>query len=351
MEKWVGEEWLEGEVELDGSIRMALAVGRRVVGDGGEAARTSLFCGTSKGPVGVMLGACQRLGRRESLPEVVARQVMLGVGAMGAIVAERLGIGGPVHTSVAACASGLHALHRAAGAIWRGECARALVIAADASLHPLFEASFARLGVLAPADGPGGGGGGRRCEPFGEKGEGFFLAEGAAAVVLEKCGMRNAQCGWGGQNRETPPPRNAKRETGEGVLAWLEESWRGGDGTGLLTIDPGTDSLRRGLGACVGDGGAKELAFVHAHATGTGHDRYELEAIRAVVGREVPVFSSKGFLGHSLGAAGLVSVALSVQCHRKRVTLFGQPLERDSTSLTVAQGFGGHAGIVRVRGA
>ena len=70
-------------------------------------------------------------------------------------------------------------LHQAAAALWRGACARAVVVAADASLYPLFEGSFERLGVLAPKIE-----GVRRCEPYGEKGEGFFVSEAGAALEL-----------------------------------------------------------------------------------------------------------------------------------------------------------------------
>ena len=91
-------------------------------------------------------------------------------------------------------------------------------------------------------------------------------------------------------------------------------------------------------------------AFVHAHATGTAHDAYELRAIRAACGNQADVFSHKGWLGHSLGAAGLVSVVLSAQCHARGQTLTGVPVPPGSASLTIAQGFGGHVAIVRLRG-
>jgi len=321
----VVDEFLAGEVGLDRSIRMALAVGRRAAAGLSFDDSTQLFCGTSKGPVGVMLAACERLRAGVPLSDLQARQVALGVGAMGPLVAEGLGIGGRVHTSVAACASGLHALHRAAEALWRGECERAVVVAADASLQMLFEGSFARLGVLAPADAAGV----RRCEPFGEDGEGFFLVEAGAAIVLENSNLTT---------------QNSKQE----VIAWLEESWVGGDGTGLIAIDPKTEALRRGLKAGAGD---NRLSFVHAHATGTGHDQFELEAIRAVLGQGPAVFSSKKWLGHSLGAAGLVSVALSVMSHQQGSTPGGESLAAGGRSLTVAQGFGGHIGVVRLCGA
>ena len=292
----------------------AASVVKRLDVDGHE---MHLFCGTSKGPVGTFLAAMERMRNGKGMTETQATHVALGVGAMGAFLRERLGVKGPAHTSVAACSSGMHAFHRAVRAVERGECARALVVAADASLHPLFEGSFARLGVLAPVNADGL----RRCEPFGEKGEGFFLIEAAAAVMLEKSEVGSEKSG-----------------------VRVERTWIGGDSTGLLGIDEETRTLRAALRGM----GEEGVAFVHAHATGTGHDQFEMAAIRSVF-PEAPVFSHKQWLGHSLGAAGLVSVVLSAMSHQARRTPIGTKVEEDARSLTIAQGFGGHIGIVSMR--
>lgn len=280
----------------------------------------ALFCGTSKGPAVTMLQMLDALNHGRMPTEAQARHVALGIGAMGSILMERLRLSGG-HTSVAACSSGLHALHRAATALARDECERALVVAADASLHPLFEASFARLGVLAPADARGI----RRCAPFSEEGLGFFQTEAAAAILLEK------------DSRSSAPP-----------LAWLDLTWVGGDGTGLIAIDERAEALRHGLKTCWAD--KPHPAFIHAHATGTAHDAFELRALRANFGEQTPVFSHKAWLGHSLGAAGLVSVSLSALSHHHAVLPSGEPIPPKASSLTIAQGFGGHIGLVRLRG-
>ena len=80
-------------------------------------------------------------------------------------------------TLSAACASGIYALIRAVMMIQAGEVQRAIVVASESSLHALFTASFARLGVLAP---PGYG-----CRPFDRQRQGFVISEAAAAVCLE----------------------------------------------------------------------------------------------------------------------------------------------------------------------
>lgn len=313
---------LDPSTELDRSLRLALAVGRSALAHQPPPRGTMLCCATSKGPVGTVLAAAEKCARGEAITESEARHIALGPSAMAACLSERLGIQ-DTHTSVAACASGSHALHRAAQALRRGECLRALVVAADASLHPLFEASFARLGILARPDANGI----RRCEPFSGLPTGFFISEGAAAIVLDRAPLPNH------------PP-----------LAWLEDTWIGGDGTSLLAVDPRAAALRAGLQNMLRDTPPTDLAFIHAHATGTAHDAHELRAIRSMVRPDIPVFSHKRFLGHSLGAAGLVSVALSLQCHRHARTLAGQPIPAERTrSLTIAQGFGGHVAIAKIR--
>src|SRR5439155_11315656 len=62
---------------------------------------------------------------------------------------------------------------------------RGLVVASEASVHPLFLGSFKRLGVLpSPEIG---------CRPFDETRDGFLMSEAAAAVCLEaapECDVR-----------------------------------------------------------------------------------------------------------------------------------------------------------------
>lgn len=318
--------------------------------------QTSFFVGTSKGPVRTWLQSLADWRRTSRLSPTQARQIIHGPSVIAEVISEILGSGGgQVHTSVAACSSGMHALHRAARALLRGECRRALVVVSDASADPFFEASFANLGVLAPR----GADGRRRCvplaEPFDKSRAGFILSEGAAAVVLELAGDVQA------------------RYPGLAPRTWveLEQTWIGADGTNLVAIDGQTAALRQGLRTVLrdaGGGGLGAVDFVHAHATGTAHDQHELEAIRSVLpGTQVErlgvrvadgwpmVFSHKRHLGHTLGAAGLISVVLSAFSHQAGHTYGGTPLRgagggRAGRSISMSQGFGGHIGLAVLRG-
>ena len=274
---------------------------------------TALFMATSKGPILAVLSGCEALQKTGpmELSQELAAQIAMGPAAAGFFIARELGIKGSIHTGVAACAGSLSAVHLACRALTTGQCRRAIIVATDASVHPIFESSFNNLGVFpAPATD-----GRRYCQPFSPAGEGFFITEGAAALCLSFC--------------ETSQLR-------------VEKTWLGGDATHLVATDPNACSLSRGI-RCCNQGG--NVDFVHAHATGTEHDRQELAAIRKICGSDVKVFSHKYWLGHTLGASGLMALALSAMCHLHGVTLCGARLGPAARSLTIAQGFGGHIGV------
>jgi 3-oxoacyl-[acyl-carrier-protein] synthase II len=199
-------------------------------------------------------------------------------------------------TVSAACSSGLHALIRATMLLQGGQARRAIVIAVESSVHPLFIASFKRLGVV-PRAGVG-------CRPFDRQREGFLISEAAAAVCLE---ARSIAASRAGGDSEAEP-------------IYIERFRLAGDAAHLTGSDPAGRALRYCMGGVV-DGRGVDL--VHAHGTGTElNDPIELAAIEACLGDQgAPphIYSHKGALGHSLGAAGLVSVVLNCLSHRESV--------------------------------
>jgi 3-oxoacyl-[acyl-carrier-protein] synthase II len=245
---------------------------------------------------------------------------------------------GPRLTLSAACASGLHALIRAAMSLAGGESQRALVVAVEAAVHPLFLASFQRLGVLAPQ--------GHGCRPFDQNRRGFLMSEAAAAVCLQPAEQAAA----------SPLPR-------------LDCFAIGGDATHLTATDPDAQTLRRLLQQVI-DG--RRVDLVHAHGTGTLlNDPAELSAIESAVattGSCPLVYSHKAALGHSQGAAGLVSVVVNCLCHRDaavppnvntthplptRAVRISQSAQRTPIrrSLAIASGFGGPVAVLALESA
>jgi len=235
-------------------------------------------------------------------------------------------------TVSAACASGLLALMRGVLMIKSGEARRVLVVAAEASVHEMFISSFRRLGVLPPA--------GQPCRPFDESRSGFLMSEAGAAICLQGA---------------------ADGGTGDVII---EKMAMGGDATHLISGDDEGRTLRALLRDVI-DG--RSVDFIHAHGTGTiANDATELNAIEdclaAVGGTRPSLYSHKGALGHSLGAAGLVSVVINRMIHERGVLspMLGEnPMTTNHVELNgrattskirrsfvIAAGFGGAMGVV-----
>jgi 3-oxoacyl-[acyl-carrier-protein] synthase II len=296
---------------------------------------TAVIVGTSKGPVDAWLAALPE----HILPstyEAVGRDDVFGLAEVCDAVSRAIGAGGgPRLTLSAACASGLHAICRAWMMIRSREVERVIVVAAESSLNPLFLSSFRRLGVL-PKDGVG-------CRPFDETRDGFLMSEAAAALCLEA--------------REMSPQVDGDAH-GE---VFVDRFALGGDATHLTGADPRGRLLRHLIGRVVGTG---PIDLVHAHGTGTlANDPVELAAIDELVRGEPNVFSHKAALGHSLGAAGLVSVVLNCIAHARglvppnvrttqalradHVRISRDAVRREvRRSIAIAAGFGGPTALV-----
>jgi 3-oxoacyl-[acyl-carrier-protein] synthase II len=288
---------------------------------------TALIVGTSKGPIQAWLE-----GRVDTQ----------GIAAVASGIAAGLPMGdGPRLTISAACSSGLQALIRAAMMLQSGQVDRALVVGVEASVHPLLIGSFQRLGVLAPA--------GYGCRPFDRDRRGFLMSDAAAAICLERI----------------DPARK-----GSNAMARIDSFAMGADATHITGSDPSGEVLRRLLRQVIDDGGPVDL--VHGHGTGTlTNDAIEIEAVEACFQHrsDRPVlYSHKGAIGHTLGAAGLVSVVINRLAHRDGLVpananlhhpLATQFVElppnvtnrRIRRSLAMAAGFGGPVAVVSLTSA
>lgn len=206
-------------------------------------------------------------------------------------IAERLGTGGAGFEVNAACASSTAALALGAMMIERGEADSVLVCAADLVTRFTFTGFAALKGLTATT-----------CRPLDAGRDGLALGDGAAAALLMSAEAARAQgraplarlTGWGVANDATHITAPAR------------------DGCGLIA------AMRQALGKA---GRAPEAidAFC-VHGTGTVYnDAMELTALEAVFGeRRFPIFSVKGAIGHTLGAAGALEAALCVKALQER---------------------------------
>jgi 3-oxoacyl-[acyl-carrier-protein] synthase II len=328
------------------AAEMAIRVAREAVAQAGwgaaddDASCTAIVVGTSKGTIERWVGRAKHMSRGACVAGGMLEPA--GLGDIAALLGSEPGFAASPRLTVSgACASGLLALIRGALLIRCGDARRALVVASEASVHPLFLGSFARLGVLARQ---GGG-----CRPFDHARDGFLMSEAAAAICLESDGL-------------------SASAAGESSNVTIDRFAMGGDATHLTAGDPEGGVLRHLIRTVTADA---PIDLIHAHGTGTiANDPIELAAIEdSIVGTSTPcLYSHKGALGHSLGAAGLVAVALNWLAHRdqivpgnvrttqplatSQVTLSAAPVDRPvRRSLALAAGFGGTAAAVALRSA
>jgi 3-oxoacyl-[acyl-carrier-protein] synthase II len=215
-------------------------------------------------------------------------------GSVGENLAIRFGTkGSPVATSTA-CASGGTAIQLGVEAIRRGESDAALVVGTDASINPESLVRFSLLSALSTRNDPPAS----ASRPFSKDREGFVMAEGAGALVLESLASARAR--------------------GAPVLAVLEGCGEVADGFHRTRSSPDGKPIIACMRAALADAGLEPGAvdYINAHGTGTPeNDKMEWIGVSAVFGERagsIPMSSNKSMIGHSLTAAGTVEAIFSV---------------------------------------
>jgi 3-oxoacyl-(acyl-carrier-protein) synthase len=287
------------EAAEDRAFAMALMAAREAAVNAGEVlARTpgerqGLVVSTTKAGI----EALERLVWKEPVrPEALAR---IQPGGLTRDLARALRIRGPVQCVSAACISGLLALRQGVAMIQRGSADVVQVVGIDV-ISAFVVTGFASLKSMDPEG----------CRPFDRARVGLSLGEGAGAMILAReregiSGGRVRVTGWGSSN-------DANHLTGPSR-----------DGSGLAL------AMRRALEKS----GKRpvDVDYLHAHGTGTPYnDAMEALAIRSVFGdQSPPVGSSKGALGHTLGAAGVVESIVCVRALQQAV-IPGTPRLREA---------------------
>lgn len=205
-------------------------------------------------------------------------------------VAAHFGIRHHVTTISTACSSSANAIMLGARLIRNNRVSRVLVGGTD-SLTKFTLNGFFALEILSPTG----------CRPFDSNRNGLTIGEGAAMLVLE--------------SGETADPRNMLCEiTGfANVNEAYHQTASSADGSGaLLAMTKALESASLT---------PADIGYINAHGTGTEiNDLSEGRAIDSLFRNGVPpVSSTKGFTGHTLGAAGAVEAVLSVLALKNQV--------------------------------
>ncbi len=210
-------------------------------------------------------------------------------------IAIATGARGPNFGIVSACATSGHSLGEAAEIIKRGDAIAMIAGGSEAGVVPIGVAGFASEKALSTRnDEPT-----RASRPFDAERDGFVIAEGGGAVILEAESYALARgahiygelAGYGLSDDAfhiTSPP-----EGGEGAARAMRMALR------KAGIDP------------------TEVDYINAHGTSTlPNDRIETAAMKTVLGdhaRRIPISSTKSMTGHMLGAAAVVEAIVCVK--------------------------------------
>ncbi len=265
-------------------------------------------------------------------------------------IAIKYGLRGPNFCVCSACASGTHAIGEAYHGILSGRCDVMVAGGAEAALTTIGLASFCAAKSLSTRnDDPQAA-----SRPFDRDRDGFVLSEGAGILVLEE--------------------ESHAKQRGAKIYAELLGYGATDDGNHLTApLDDGAGAAKA-MQIAIADAGIDKtkIDYINAHGTATQlNDLAESAAIRSVFGEHVYnllISSTKGCLGHSLGATGAIELIICVKticesiipptinlenqderCDLKIDYVPGKARKaKVDAALTNSLGFGGHNGTLIV---
>jgi 3-oxoacyl-[acyl-carrier-protein] synthase II len=198
-------------------------------------------------------------------------------------IARRFRVRGPQLTVVNACSSGTDAIGVALSWLKGDLCDVVIAGGADELNHVPF-CGFASLGIMNEG----------LCSPFDRDRKGLNLGEGAGVMVIEK--------------------KMIAQKRGMQADLFLAGYGSSSDAYHLTAPSPDGTGLRASLAVALDEAGIgpMDVSFVNAHGTGThDNDLVEGSVLADVFGPKVTFFSTKGFTGHTLGAAGGLEAAFA----------------------------------------
>lgn len=282
------------------------------------------------------LGVLNERGANRVSPFMIP---MMMPNAAAAAVSMRFGLRGPCETITTACAAGTHAIGYAARLVASGRVDVAVTGGAEAVITPVAIAGFANMTALSSSG---------VSRPFDQERDGFVMGEGAGILVIESLEHAEAR--------------------GATILAEITGASSTADAHHLTAPDPQGSGAIECIKLALDDAqlAPSDIDHVNAHGTSTPlNDRAESTAIESVFGTHRPsVTSVKGFLGHSLAAAGALEAVASVLTIQQQTVpptagtttidpdisvdvVIGQPRKQEVRNIVSNSfGFGGHNGCL-----
>jgi 3-oxoacyl-[acyl-carrier-protein] synthase II len=305
------DQWMEPKEQrkVDEFIVFAMCAATQALGDAGwkpqaydDQIVTGVLMGAGIGgaggiaDTGVLLK--ERGPRRVSPFFVPGRIINLASG----YVSIEHGLKGPNHAVVTACSTGSHAIGDAGRLVALGDADVMVAGGTESPVNRVSMAGFAAARALSTGfnDTPE-----RASRPYDRDRDGFVMAEGAGAVVLEEY-------------------EHAKRR-GARIYAELIGYGLSGDAYHITAPAPDGDGAFRCMTAALKRAGISpgEVDYINAHGTSTPlGDEIELGAVQRLIGNAaggLSMSSTKSSIGHLLGAAGAVEAIFSILAIRDQV--------------------------------
>lgn len=313
---FTAEDWVEPKEQrkIDRFILLGMTAAAQAVEDSGwvpqtdeERNRTGVMIGSGIGGLQQIYDHSVKLhenGPRRISPFFIPAAL---INLISGQVSIRFGFKGPNHSVVTACSTGAHAIGDAARLVMLDDADVMIAGGAEAAVNRLGFGGFAAARALSTSfnDSPE-----TASRPWDRDRDGFVMGEGSGVVVVEEY--------------EHAKKRGAK------ILAEIVGYGMSGDAHHITKPTP--HGARLAMARALTSSGLRpdDVAYVNAHATSTPlGDVSELDAIRHAFlsndklrepRHEKPllVSSSKGTVGHMLGAAGATEAAIAALACRHR---------------------------------
>jgi len=209
---------------------------------------------------------------------------------LGGQLSIRFKMSGPNLSVTSACAAGTHGIIEAYKTLQFGQCDGMMVVGAEAPVTPLSIAGYGAMNALSKRnDDPK-----HASRPYDSGRDGFVLGEGAGALVVET--LEHAQ------------NRGAK------IYAEIIGFGESADAHHITAPHPEGKGAKKALRLAWEMAGKPKVDYINSHGTSTPHnDIDEAKAIHETFGDMFPyVSSTKGQIGHCLGAAGVIEAVISL---------------------------------------